>query len=379
MGFDILDTQILGESHSEMMTLNLLGLEKGSEFFGDSVLDMLERRKSSRSPWSTPRLENDEAVFASGFRETERGEIKLERGKKYVTNGDVITAYVQNSNVKKGDYDDILSIPRPSHADYVQFVRDGKIVSGGGRFSGRLTTMLCIAGGIAEDILREQGIEVVAYVSSVGEKKLGSYLDGADVNGFDKNRIEKLKSVNFPILNEDAKEDVVDYIKKIASEGDSVGGTIECVVLGVKAGSLGDNLFDGLEGKIASAVFGVPAVKGVEFGRGFELANMQGSGANDEFVFEGKNVKTATNNNGGINGGIANGMPITLRVAIKPTPSIGKEQSSVNLLTKEPCKLEVKGRHDACIVPRAVPCVESAVALAILDELLLAKIAKETL
>lgn len=379
MGFDILDVQILGESHSERMTLNLLGLEKGSEFLGDSVLDMLERRRSSRSPWSTPRLENDEAVFANGLKETECGEIKLEKGRKYVTVGDAITAYVKNNNVKKGDYDEILSIPRPSHADYVQYVKDGKISSGGGRFSGRLTTMLCIAGGIAEDILRKQGIEVVAYVSSVGEKKFGSYLDGADVNGFDKNQIERLKSDNFPILNDKEKADVVDYIKKIASDGDSVGGTIECVVLGVKAGSIGDNLFEGLEGKIAQSVFAVPAVKGVEFGRGFDLANMQGSRANDEFVFEEKQVRTSTNNSGGINGGISNGMPITLRVAIKPTPSIAKEQSSVNLLSGEPCKLEVKGRHDACIVPRAVPCVESAVALAILDELLVQKIAKETL
>ena len=379
MGFDIIDTEILGESHSERMTLNLFGLEKGSEFEGDSVLDMLERRKSSRSPWSTPRLEEDEAVFTGGLKETESGETKLERGKTYSINGDVVSAYVKNGNVKKGDYKDILSIPRPSHADYVQYVRDGKISSGGGRFSGRMTTMLCIAGGIAEDILRKYGIEVVAYISSVGGKNLGSYRDGADVKGLDKGRVELLKSDNFPALDEDKKADAIEYIKKVASEGDSVGGTIECVVLGAGAGELGDNLFGGLEGKIAYSVFGVPAVKGVEFGLGFDLAKTTGSKANDALVFEDGDVRTATNNNGGINGGISNGMPIVLRVAIKPTPSISKEQSSINLATGEGCKLEVKGRHDACIVPRAVPCVESAVALAVLDELLLAKIAKETL
>lgn len=376
MGFDIIETQIFGESHSAEMRLDFLGIEKGSKFLGDSVLDMLERRKSSRSPWSTPRIEEDEAIFSSGLCS---GETVLERGKTYETNGEAITAHVKNTNVKKGDYQSILSIPRPSHADYVAFVKDGKIASGGGRFSGRLTTMLCIAGGIAEDILRQAGIEVVAYVSSVGEKNLGSYLDGADISGFDKNQIERLKSDNFPTLCEEKKQDAVEYIKAIAQTGDSVGGTVECVVLGVKAGSLGDNLMDGLEGKIAYSVFGVPAVKGVEFGRGFGLAKMKGSAANDPFVLEDGQVKTSSNNNGGINGGIANGMPITLRVAVKPTPSISIEQKSVNLLTNEECELKVQGRHDACIVPRAVPAIESAVALAVLDELLVQKIAKTAL
>ncbi|MBR4800478.1 MAG: chorismate synthase [Clostridia bacterium] len=379
MAFDIIDAQILGESHSERMTLNFFGLEEGGEFKGDSVLDMLERRKSNRSPWSTPRMEEDEAVFRSGLKETERGEIRPEAGKTYTLNGDVVSAYVKNENVKKGDYADISSIPRPSHADFVQYVKDGKIASGGGRFSGRLTTMLCIAGGIAEDLLRKQGIEVVAYVSSIKDKNLGSYRDGADLNGFDKKTVERLKNDNFPTLDESGKESAIDLIKQAAKEGDSVGGTIECVVLGVKAGSLGDNLASGLEGKIAYSVFGVPAVKGVEFGFGFDLAKSTGSEANDGFEIKDGKVVTSTNGSGGINGGVANGMPITLRVAIRPTPSISKEQSSVNLATKENCKLDIKGRHDACIVPRAVPCVESAVALAILDELLLAKIAKEKL
>ncbi len=375
MGFDILEIQIFGESHSEEMRLDLLGLEKGIKFSGDSVNNMLERRKSSRSPWSTPRLENDQAVFSSGLN---GGNNLLENGKTYETNGEAIVVHVKNENVKKNDYNNITSVPRPSHADYVQYVKDGKIVSGGGRFSGRLTTMLCIAGGIAEDILRKEGIEVIAYISSVGEKDFGSYLNGFDVKGLDKNQIEKLKSDNFPILDNDKKQEAIDYIKEIANNGDSVGGTIECMVLGAKAGSLGDNLFDGLEGKIAYSVFGVPAVKGVEFGRGFDLAKMQGSIANDALCIKDGKVKTVTNNNGGINGGIANGMPITLRVAIKPTPSISIEQKSVNLDTNDECSLKVQGRHDACIVPRAVPVVESAVALAVLDELLAQKITKET-
>ena len=239
--------------------------------------------------------------------------------------------------------------------------------------------MLCVAGGVAEDILRKQGIEVVAYVSSIGDVNLGSYKDGASVKGLDENEIKRLKGNAFAVLDESKKEEAINLVKDAASRGDSVGGTIECVVLGVKAGSLGDNLFDGLEGKIAYSLFGVPAVKGVEFGDGFNLAKMRGSEANDAFVLSGKEVKTATNRSGGINGGIANGMPITLRVAIRPTPSIASPQKSVNLMAKEPQEIEVKGRHDACIVPRAVAPVESAVALAVLDELLKQQIAKETL
>ena len=376
--FDVLEVQILGESHADEMKLNLFGLPEGSEFSADSVLDMLERRKSSRSPWSTPRLENDEPIFSGGLAETKDGEVIAARGRTYKTSG-VLAAYIKNENVKKGDYDNLQVVPRPSHADFVQYVRDGKIASGGGRFSGRLTAMLCVAGGVAEDILKKQGIEVVAYVSSIGDVNLGSYKDGASVKGLDENEIKRLKGNAFAVLDESKKEEAINLVKDAASRGDSVGGTIECVVLGVKAGSLGDNLFDGLEGKIAYSLFGVPAVKGVEFGDGFNLAKMRGSEANDAFVLSGKEVKTATNRSGGINGGIANGMPITLRVAIRPTPSIASPQKSVNLMAKEPQEIEVKGRHDACIVPRAVAPVESAVALAVLDELLKQQIAKETL
>ena len=375
--FDVLEVQILGESHADEMKLNLYGLPDGSEFTADGVLNMLERRKASHSPWSTPRLEKDDPVFSGGLVETKGGEVKAERGKTFKTNG-VVSAYIKNENVKKGDYEDIASVPRPSHADFVQFVRDGKISSGGGRFSGRLTSMLCIAGGIAEDILKKHGIEVVAYASSVGDISLGSYKDGAGVKGPDEKEITRLKGETFAVLDESRKEKAINLVKEVASRGDSVGGTIECGVTGVKAGELGDNLFDGLESKIAASVFGVPAVKGVEFGKGFDVANMQGSEANDALEIKDGEVRTKTNNSGGINGGISNGMPITLRVAIKPTPSISVEQDSVDLRTGEPCKIEIKGRHDACIVPRAVAPVESAVALAILDELLVREIAKNT-
>ena len=372
MGFDIIDVEITGESHSDRMTLKLSGIEQGSEFSARGISSMLNRRKSG-APWATPRIEADEPSFSSGI-EGINGETLLEDGKTYRANGETITSYVKNTNVKKADYNNISLVPRPSHADFVQYVKDGKIATGGGRFSGRLTTMLCIAGGIAEDILRNEGIEVVAYVSGVGEKKLASYLGGVDMRGLSKEQIERIKNSNFPLLDEQVRNETVEYIKQIASEGDSVGGTIECVVTGVKAGSMGENLFSGLESKIAYSVFGVPAVKSVEFGLGAGLAERKGSEANDAFQIKDGEVKTATNNSGGINGGIANGMPITLRVAVRPTPSISLSQKSVNLETKEECELSVRGRHDACIVPRAVPCVESAVALALLDELMLQKV-----
>ncbi len=372
MGFDIIDVEIAGESHSDKMVLKLSGIERGGEFSARGIKSMLNRRKSG-APWTTPRIESDEPSFLSGI-EGIRGETSLEDGKTYRANGDVITAVVKNTNVKKADYSNIAVVPRPSHADYVQYVKDGKIATGGGRFSGRLTAMLCIAGGIAEDVLEKEGIEVVAYVSSIGEKKLRSYLGGADVSGLSKSQIERIKYSDFPLLDESEREETVEYIKQIASSGDSVGGTVECIVLGVKAGSMGENLFSGLEGKIAYSVFGVPAVKGVEFGLGAGLAGLKGSEANDAFTLKDGEVKTATNNSGGINGGIANGMPITMRVTVRPTPSISLPQKSVDLETKKVCELSVHGRHDACIVPRAVPCVESAVALALLDELMLQKV-----
>ena len=179
--------------------------------------------------------------------------------------------------------------------------------------------------------------------------------------------LENREIGGFPSL--DKKEEILDLITAVKKDGDSVGGTIECIVYGMKTG-VGDNLFEGLEGKIASLVYSVPAVKGVEFGGGFDLSKTTGSVANDSLYYDGVNVKFKTNNSGGINGGISNGAQITLRVAIKPTPSISKEQSTVDLVNKENCKIKIAGRHDACIVPRAVPCIESVVAIAILDEIL---------
>lgn len=359
--FERLKIEIYGESHAPRIGLVLGGIPVGTVFAKRSIDSMLCRRMSGSNAWSTPRKEEDKAVFARGVSAD---------GDSMTVTGD-IEAYIENLNVKPQDYSNVSTVPRPSHADYVSFVRYGRIPTGGGKFSGRLTAMLCVAGGIAKDMLAKCGISVNAYISEIGGVATGSYADSdIELYGLSDSEKQRLENSSLPLLDAGKECDAVNEIKTAAADGDSVGGVIECVISGLRAGELGDSLFDGLEGKIAYSVYGVPAVKGVEFGRGFNIANMRGSEANDSFAVDGKRVVTKTNDSGGINGGISNGMPVTLRVAIRPTPSISKTQTSVELTDMSECSLNVKGRHDACIVPRAVPCIESAVCIALLDEVL---------
>lgn len=356
--FEKLNVEIFGSSHADKIGLRLCGVPVGTRLTLGDVQNMLLRRKGGAGIWTTARAEEDLPRFVEGLEKV---------GDEYVVTGDIV-AEILNRDVRSADYD--LTVPRPSHADYAAYCRDGSIAPGGGRFSGRMTAPLCIAGGIAKELLRSRGIRIGAYISSVKDVRLASYDGVRDEAVFDKfvEHIEK-EADAFPTLDGQCKA-AVEAIKCAGARGDSVGGTIECVALGVKAGSVGDALFEGLEGKLAYSIFAVPAVKGVEFGKGFAITTMCGSEANDAFLINNGEVRTATNNSGGINGGIANGMPITLRVAIKPTPSIAIKQQSVDLSTMSPAELEIVGRHDACIVPRAVPCVESAVALALADEAL---------
>ena len=350
--FDKLKVEILGASHSERITLKVQGLPKGKKIDLDELQAFVDRRRAKLSAYSTKRIEQDLVHVESG----------LENG---VLTGDLFEAYVLNTNKKSNDYDNLKYTPRPSHADYAAYVKwDGKEdMVGGGKFSGRMTVAICILGGIAKQLLREYGISVEAYVSSIGNIKASSYKDSLPT-------LESFKDLDQSFRLFKNKEEIENLIQEVASQQDSIGGSIECIAYNVKAG-LSDALFDSMEGKISSTLFAIPAIKGIEFGSGFDLCEMQGSKANDEFYYdEDKKVKTYTNNNGGINGGITNGMPITLRVAVKPTPSISKEQRSINLLTKENVKLEIHGRHDACIVPRAVAPVEAGVAIAILDSIL---------
>ena len=349
---DNLKIDILGASHADKITLIVDGLPKGKKIDLDELQKFVDRRKASKSAFSTKRLEGDIVHIASGLKDG-------------VLTGDRFEAYVENTNVKSQDYANLQDTPRPSHADYVAYVKwNGKEdMRGGGKFSGRMTVAICILGGIAKQLLREYGIDIEAYVSSIGDIKASSYKDCIPNK-------EDFKSLDDSFRVFGKWDEINALIEKTAQDKDSVGGVIECIAYNVKPG-LSDTLFDSLEGKISSCVFAVPAVKGVEFGAGFDIAKMKGSNANDEFFYdEDKNVKTYTNNNGGINGGISNGMPITMAVAIKPTPSISKVQRTINLKTKQNTTIEIQGRHDACIVPRAVAPIESAMAIAILDSVI---------
>lgn len=346
--FNNFDVLIFGESHSDEIGVRIKRLPRGSAVDAALVQAFVDERKSGSNPWSTPRKEPDEVIFKEGITDG-------------VVTGDVL-AVIKNVNARSSDYSPFRYTPRPSHADYAAITRDGENASivGGGRFSGRMTAPLCIAGGIAVQLLEKIGVSVEAYVSEIGGVKGKSYLSGTVTQ----EEIKKAKeSGKFSLSRCD---EMTKAVIGARNAGDSVGGAIECIVFGVPAGA-GDALFGGLESRISAAVFAVPAVKSVEFGLGTGFAEKKGSEANDEFCFRNGKVETVTNNNGGINGGISNGMPITLRVGVKPTPSISLPQKTVNLQTGEETTIEIKGRHDACIVPRAVAAVKAAVALAVLD------------
>lgn len=320
--------EIEGASHAPSVGVKLSGIPLGFKIDVDELQSFLKRRAPGQNEYSTSRREADEPVFLEGLDD------------EFVVNSNLIHAIIENKDVKSHSYDALKNIPRPGHADYSAYVKYGRDYDyrGGGQFSGRMTAPLCIAGGIAKQILSSQGINVDARALSIGGIK-GSF--------------EEMKT----------------EILSAKADGDSVGGTIECVVTGMPAG-VGGPMFDGLEGELSRMIYAIPAVKGVSFGSGFDAANMLGSENNDDFAIRNGQVVTETNNAGGILGGISNGMPIIINVAIKPTPSIAKTQRSINLETLSEVELDIEGRHDPCIVPRAVPCVEAATALIILDELL---------
>jgi len=334
---------VFGQSHSAAIGMTLEGVPAGEHIDQGELRAFLKRRAPGLNAWSTARKEEDIPEFLSGL-------------KADVTCGTPITAIIRNTDVRSKDYEALENIPRPGHADYTAFVKYGKNAdfSGGGHFSGRLTAALCIAGGICIQILRREGIEIISRISSIGPvKDRGELLSSTAGNGF-------------PTVDHEAGLEMQGYIASCKAEGDSAGGVIECKVLGLPAG-LGDPVFDGMENRIAKLVFGIPACKGIEFGAGFEAALLRGSENNDPFGIKDGKVITATNNCGGILGGITDGMPLVFRAAFKPTPSISKEQQSVNLSTLERETLRISGRHDPCIVPRAVPVAEAAAALAVYD------------
>ena len=355
-----LKISIYGGSHDEYIGINAIGLPSDIEFNMQELLCFMERRAPGRNLLSTQRKEPDRPEFLSGVTSTEGDKVRL--------NGNRLHAIIRNTSQKPSDYSELELVPRPSHADFAAIMKYGKGVDlrGGGHFSGRLTAPLCIVGGICLQYLRSRGIEIAAHLYAVG----GVYdtpFDLARVS-LDDFRLLGERS-EFPVLNKNAGDAMAEVIERAKNDGDSVGGIIECAAIGLPAG-LGEHMFDGVENRISSIVFGIPAVKAIEFGNGFACASLRGSQNNDQFYTDGKKIYTETNNCGGILGGMSNGMPIVFRVAMKPTPSIYCEQDSVNMASMTPVKLSIKGRHDPCVAVRALPVLEAAAAIAITDMLL---------
>ena len=341
---------IYGSSHAEKIGMILEGIPAGLPVDLKQLQSFMERRAPGKNPWSTARKEADVPHFLSGI-------------SSGVTNGNTIEAVIYNQNVQKADYEPLNNIPRPGHADYAAYMKYGLDfdMSGGGPFSGRMTAPMCIAGGLCKQWLETRGIHIGAHIAWIGD--------------IDDNRFDPLNpnfdaiDPEFPVINRVCGEQMQAHILDAKKNGDSVGGIVECAATGLPHG-LGSHLFGGMESHIAQIIYSIPAVKGIDFGLGFASIYHSGSYCNDSFTIRYGKVQTETNHSGGILGGITTGMPILFRVGFKPTPSITKPQKSVNLKTMEEVTVQIKGRHDPCIVPRAVPVVEAAAAIAIYDLLL---------
>ena len=344
---EMIRLSIFGESHGAAIGMTLDGVPAGLPVDLDKLQAFLNRRAPGQNDWSTPRKEADRPEFLSGILNG-------------ITTGAPIAAIIRNTNTRSGDYESLKNCPRPGHADYTAQMKYGGFqdAAGGGHFSGRLTAPLCIAGGLCKQWLEKEGVQTGAHIA---------WINGIDDNHFDpmSPQLDKIGR-DFPVISPLCGEQMRDAIADARAAGDSVGGIIECAAVGVPAG-LGEPMFGGMESRIAQIVYGIPAVKSVEFGLGAAVACRSGSESNDEFTLEHGEVKTLTNHCGGILGGITTGMPLIFSAAIKPTPSISKPQQTVDLETGEITTIQIKGRHDPCIVPRAVPVVEAAAAIAIFD------------
>ncbi|HZJ77528.1 MAG TPA: chorismate synthase [Clostridia bacterium] len=345
--------QIFGQSHSKAIGVVIDGLPAGIRLDMEKINSFMQKRAPGKNDYSTKRKETDNPQILSGVFDG-------------TTVGAPLCAIIENTDARPADYSKIKDMPRPGHADFSAFAKFGEYhdIRGGGFFSGRMTAPLCFAGAVCMQLLEEKGITVGAHIFSIGNEKDLPF-DSVDI---DANDLKNISQKPFAVIDDSAGERMKIDIKNVADEGDSLGGVIECAIVGISAG-VGEPMFDGIENNLSKAVFGIPAIKGIEFGAGFASTFMKGSQNNDEFYFDKKSIKTKTNNNGGILGGISTGMPIVFRVAVKPTPSIGKEQNTISFSKKCDTKLVITGRHDPCIVPRAVPCIEAVAAIVIADYL----------
>lgn len=348
-----LQYSIFGESHGEALGIVISGLPSGLKLDLDFIRKEMQRRAPGSSDLVTPRKEEDNFEILSGYFE--------ER-----TTGVPLCAIIRNKNTRSGDYGNLRNAMRPGHADYSGKIRYGGFndFRGSGHFSGRITASIVFAGAIAKQILAEKGIRIISHVHSIYDIKDEAF----DLTSISEEVLNKLSASAFPVIKDGAAAKMRDAIIQAKENKNSVGGTVECAILNMPPG-IGEPFFDSIESTLAHLLFSVPAVKGIEFGKGFDIAEMKGSEANDPYTIEDGKIRTTSNNNGGIIGGITNGMPIIFRCAIKPTASIGVEQNTIDIVEMKNTTLTVEGRHDPCIVPRVLPVIESVAAMGILEHM----------
>lgn len=350
-----LKVSVFGESHGKGIGAVIDGFPSGVKIDTEELLAFMKRRAPGRDKTSTPRKEDDLPEILSGIKDG-------------VTCGTPIACVIANRDQHSADYKNVESIARPGHADYTGFVRYGGFndVRGGGHFSARLTAPVVFAGGLCIQYLAQNGIYIGAHLASVGSAEDSRY---DDINLTPEELLSPGKK-RFPVICDDREAEMREIIEKARLSADSVGGIVEVGIVGLPAG-IGSPIFDTVEGKLAYGFYGIPAVKGVEFGAGFSVASMRGSENNDEFYIDSEgNVKTRTNHHGGVLGGITSGMPVIARLAFKPTPSIGKPQHSIDYIRMRNAELGVRGRHDPCVAVRAVPVAEAVTAVVITDMIL---------
>lgn len=349
-----LTVTVYGHPHGPAVGLVMTGLPAGFPVDTQALQAFLARRASGQSSHTTARREPDIPEYVSG----------LVGG---VTSGEPLRVEIRNQDVHSRDYAPFRDVPRPSHADYPAIMRYGADydIRGGGPFSARMTAPVCVAGGIALQWLAKRGVRVGAHIAAIG----GIADDPFDPVGVCAHDFDRILRHEIPVLNEKTGIAMLEAVDAVRQEGDSLGGIVECAAIGLPVG-LGGPLFEGLESSLASALFAIPAVKGVDFGSGFGAAGMRGSEHNDPYRIQNGRVVTATNHAGGLLGGMTTGMPLILRAAFKPTPSIALPQKSVSLSRREDAELTITGRHDPCVVLRAAPIVEAMTALVLMDQLL---------
>lgn len=342
--------RIFGGSHEPEIGVTITGLPPKTTIDMEKLQRFLDRRAPGNSPFATSRKEPDQVLPGEG--------VTVKDTIAEIT-GPSATFIIRNTDMRSKDYKELQDIPRPGHADYTAYIKyNGEVnMVGGGPFSARMTAPLCIAGGIALQLLEKQGIETGAHIASIGNIE-DERLDPMCPSAPDK--------TDFPVISDEAGKKMQEAVSAAKESGDSMGGVVEVYAKGIQAG-IGGPMYDGVESVLSPIFFGIPAVKGVEFGAGFAASRLFGSQNNDAFRMKDGKVITETNNHGGILGGITSGMPIIARIAFKPTPSIAKEQKSVSLKRGEDVNLSIKGRHDPCVAVRAVPICEAALAIGLLE------------